>query len=62
MKPRILWSVYFDVVLPSLISHSLPENIRIVPNVDEQLNYAKIVCEVTSFLTSEKLSMFENCP
>ncbi|CAG9531550.1 unnamed protein product [Cercopithifilaria johnstoni] len=46
MKPRILWSLYFDLVLPSVISHTLPTNMRIVPNVNEHLNYTQIVYEV----------------
>ncbi|VDK83356.1 unnamed protein product [Onchocerca ochengi] len=46
MKPQILWSLYFDLVLPSIISHNLPTNMRIVPNVDGHLNYAQIICEV----------------
>ncbi|EJW82619.1 hypothetical protein WUBG_06470 [Wuchereria bancrofti] len=46
MKPRILWSLYFDLALPSIVSHTLPTNMRIVPSVDEHLNYAQIICEV----------------
>uniref|UniRef100_A0A0R3RTY7 Rab proteins geranylgeranyltransferase component A n=1 Tax=Elaeophora elaphi TaxID=1147741 RepID=A0A0R3RTY7_9BILA len=46
MKPRILWSLYFDLVLPSVTSDILPTNIRIVPYVDEHLNYTQMVCEV----------------
>ncbi|VDN90498.1 unnamed protein product [Brugia pahangi] len=46
MKPRILWSLYFDLVLPSIVSHTLPINMRIVPSIDEHLNYAQIICEV----------------
>ncbi|KAM3723247.1 Rab proteins geranylgeranyltransferase component A [Dirofilaria immitis] len=45
MKPRILWSLYFDLVSPSIISHNLPKNMRIVRNVDGHLNYAQIIYE-----------------
>ncbi|EJD75034.1 hypothetical protein LOAG_17744 [Loa loa] len=46
VKPQILWSLYFDLVLPSVISDILPTNMRVVPSVDEHLDYTRIICEV----------------
>uniref|UniRef100_A0A915Q589 Rab proteins geranylgeranyltransferase component A n=1 Tax=Setaria digitata TaxID=48799 RepID=A0A915Q589_9BILA len=46
MKSHILWSLYFDLALPSVNVHNLPKNMRVVPCVDKNLNYSKIIFEV----------------
>lgn len=45
-KPRLLWSLYFDLLSSTSVnSDVMPINMRIVPGIDDHINYTEIVAK-----------------